>query len=309
MIFDDFSQVQQNRTELYRFFARLFKGPLAQDDIEMLAAAQLVTRKSGDAAFDHGMWVMGRYLEKRNTGTREFLGRDYAAALMGIRDENGRYALPYESAFVGVSQNYMGAARGKVYNIYKKQALKLREGIDLPEDHLAFMCEFMALLADQTVAAKRDGNEQELRNSLLLSEAFLKHHILNWYSEFAALATRLVDDRFYKGLFEAAGAFFSLDAKVIHGVLREEKIKHARSFNIAQWELANPSNENAASAYPTVKRNACLRVKGMTCDVCTSVCPEAIDPIANRKKNPQNVCTSCGACVAACPKNALTIDD
>ena len=49
---------------------------------------------------------------------------------------------PTKAPLWNATQHYMGTARGKVYNIYKKQALKLAEGIDLPEDHLAFMCEF-----------------------------------------------------------------------------------------------------------------------------------------------------------------------
>ena len=121
---DEFSLVQANRAKLYRLFGRLFRAPLSQDDIEALAAAQIGSLKSEDAAFDHGMHVMERYLEKRHTGTRAFLGRDFTAAFLGMRDEAGRYALPYESAFVDATQHYMGTARGKVYNIYKKQALE-----------------------------------------------------------------------------------------------------------------------------------------------------------------------------------------
>ena len=303
---DEFSLVQANRAKLYRLFGRLFRAPLSQDDIEALAAARIGSLKSEDAAFDHGMHVMERYLEKRHTGTRAFLGRDFTAAFLGMRDEAGRYALPYESAFVDATQHYMGTARGKVYNIYKKQALKLAEGIDLPEDHLAFMCEFMATLADRAVEARAASDMTALRENLLLSQAFLKHHILNWYPEFSALAARLVDERFYRGLLEAAGAFFALDAKVLRDLVKDEKAKD-RSFDLARWELANAVPVDKEGVYPQLNRHRCLRVKGMTCDRCTAVCPEAVDPVANRKHEPKNACTACGACVAVCPEKALSL--
>lgn len=59
---DEFSLVQANRAKLYRLFGRLFRAPLSQDDIEALAAARIGSLKSEDAAFDHGMHVMERYL-------------------------------------------------------------------------------------------------------------------------------------------------------------------------------------------------------------------------------------------------------
>ena len=233
---DEFSLVQANRAKLYRLFGRLFRAPLSQDDIlEALPAAQIGSLE------ERGRRVRSRHARhgalsgEAPHGHARLLGtRIFAAAFLGMRDEAGRYALPYESAFVDATQHYMGTARGKVYNIYKKQALKLAEGIDLPEDHLAFMCEFMATLADRAVEARAGvADMTALRENLLLSQAFLKHHILNWYPEFSALAARLVDERFYRGLLEAAGAFFALDAKVLRDLVKDEKAKD-RSFDLAR---------------------------------------------------------------------------
>ena len=62
---------------------------------------------------------------------------------------------------------FLFATGSKVYNIYKKQALKLAEGIDLPEDHLAFMCDFMAMLADRAVEARAASDMGKIERAIL----------------------------------------------------------------------------------------------------------------------------------------------
>ena len=76
---------------------------------------------------------MGRYLAKRNTGTREMLGRDYTCAFLGVQEAEGKVALPFESAFTSDHQRYMGEARGKVYNIYKRCSLSWQMASTFPK--------------------------------------------------------------------------------------------------------------------------------------------------------------------------------
>ena len=80
---EEFAKIEANRAALYRFVAKLFRAPLTSEDIEMLAASDLATRAGDEAGIGHGLKVMGRYLAKRNTGTREMLGRDYTCAFRG----------------------------------------------------------------------------------------------------------------------------------------------------------------------------------------------------------------------------------
>ena len=54
---------------------------------------------------------------------------------------------------------------------------------------------------------------------------------------------------------------------------------------------------------PTVDEGACLRVKGGSCNVCQSVCPELVDP--HEKMIPE--CSKCGKCVDSCPAHAISI--
>ena len=67
------------------------RPPHVAEDIEMLAAdTDLATRAGDEAGIGHGLKVMGRYLAKRNTGTREMLGRDYTCAFLGVQEAEGK---------------------------------------------------------------------------------------------------------------------------------------------------------------------------------------------------------------------------
>ena len=303
---EEFAKIETNRAALYRFVAKLFRAPLAGGDIEMLAASDLAARSGDEAGISHGLKVMGRYLAKRNTGTREVLGRDYTCAFLGVQEAEGKVALPFESAFTSDHQRYMGEARGKVYNIYKRCSLKLADGIDLPEDHLSFMCDFMAAMIDRTVPLLEKKDDASLRQNLLLQRAFLDRHIRNWFPEFARIASAIVQERFYKGALEYAQGVFDLDAKVLKNLLSDVGAGRA-PFDLSMWELSHPAKDASGLAYPKVDAKRCRQRKGIECTACASAGPEDINPLADLRKQPQNGCTHCGVCVAACPTDAIAL--
>jgi TorA maturation chaperone TorD/ferredoxin len=303
----DFETIQLNRASLYSFVARLFERPLTQDDIETLARTDFSAMTCGDEVIDHGLHVMERTLAKRNTGTRELLNRDYTSAFYGIQTLNGKVAIPYESAFEGSDQRLMGAARSRVFNIYKKQALKLAEGIDLPEDHLSFMCQFMAVMTRRAVELKNAGRTDDLRQNLLLQQAFLREHILSWYPKLRETASELVEGRFYRGVMEMAQGVFDMDAWVLKRLAREEGCA-ASGFDLTWWELPRPVMPGEKPVYPKVDPKLCLCTNGGSCAECASACPVHIDPRAVGKKE-QSACVNCGACIRACPTGAISMPE
>lgn len=58
---------------------------------------------------------------------------------------------------------------------------------------------------------------------------------------------------------------------------------------------------------PKVNTAKCLRyAKDEPCSVCSSVCPELIDPHSDLGLRPLTECTRCGKCAEACPQGAIS---
>ena len=309
MNIDEFTRIQQNRIALYRFLGRLFEKPLSQADVDALSAADISVPGCEIEGISHGLQVMSRYLRKRNTGTREVLNRDYTSAFYGVQDMDGKVAIPFQSAFEDEGQKLMGSARSKVFNIYKKQGLRLGEGVDLPEDHLSFMCQFMAVMAQRTADLHAGGKAEALQENLLLQEAFLKEHILCWFPRLSNLATQLVRERFYRGGLEVADGFFRFDAKVLKTLVNRSGARRS-SFDLSWWELPRPVGKGFEARYPDVNTALCIRTNGGSCSQCASACPLRIDPcaIARGKGGAQSQCIQCGACARACPTGAVSLE-
>jgi len=57
---------------------------------------------------------------------------------------------------------------------------------------------------------------------------------------------------------------------------------------------------------PQVDSQKCLRsAQGEPCSVCSSVCPERIDPHSDLGLRPKTECTRCNRCAEACPQAAI----
>ncbi|WP_407695794.1 FAD-dependent oxidoreductase [Shewanella yunxiaonensis] len=57
---------------------------------------------------------------------------------------------------------------------------------------------------------------------------------------------------------------------------------------------------------PTVDQQACLRSKGLDCQLCTQACYEDIDLHHPEQSAPRARCTKCSECSAACPVHAIS---
>jgi TorA maturation chaperone TorD len=210
------------RANSYRMLSRLFLKPLGVSEIETLAATDYVSVAAslgGEGLLAEGFNDMGRALKKRHTGTRQQLATDYTMCFDGVEAINGQVAVPYASVFLSEKELLNQEPRHEVYRIYRSEAIQLKSGVDLPEDHLSFELEFLAILSERAVEALRQDNRDEAIRNLELSREFINGHILTWLGLLTERADKILTTRFYRGVLKATQGYLELDLKTIPDLL------------------------------------------------------------------------------------------
>lgn len=209
-----------DRAAFFRALAGYYFRPMTQDDIDGVdVSALLDAGAQGDGELAAGFDDMGRYLRKRNTGTREQLATDFTSAFGGAVTCHDRVAVPYASVFADEDGRLNTSQRGEVYKAYKEHAFKVSADASMPEDHLSFLLSFVALLSDEAVEALDSGDSPRAASLIEESGDFAQKHILSWYDSFAELANEIVGTRFYRGLLRATKGYLLLDATVVANML------------------------------------------------------------------------------------------
>ena len=144
---NEIAESVRDRAEMYRLLAQVYFKPLSQEQIDALAQAGLAALAADDASpLADGYNDVYRYLRRMNTGTRQELASDFTSVFYGIQTYEGRAAQPIESLYRSDGGLVMGKASGEVYRAFRESRVKVHEGLDLPDDHLSFLFEFMAYL-------------------------------------------------------------------------------------------------------------------------------------------------------------------
>lgn len=217
---DEVRDALVDRAAFFRALAGYYFRPMTQEDIDGVdVAALLDAGAQGDDELAAGFDDMGRYLRKRNTGTREQLATDFTSAFGGAVTCHDRVAVPYASVFADEDGRLSTSQRGEVYKAYKAHAFKVSADASMPEDHLSFLLSFAALLSDEAVEALDSGDAARAASLIEESGDFARKHILSWYDSFAELANEIVTTRFYRGLLRATKGYLLLDATVVANML------------------------------------------------------------------------------------------
>ena len=183
--------------------------------MEAIAEADLAAYADVNELFAEGLHDIERSLAKRNSGTRQELAVDFTAAFAGTSSWEGRYAVPYESVFTSDEGLLFQESYHEVYHLFKEQGAKRAEGLDYPDDHLTFLCGFLALLSRRAIEALEAGDAAGAREQVALSQDVLRDHVLSWFDDFEELALRILKTRFYRGVLKMSKGFFLLDAEVL----------------------------------------------------------------------------------------------
>jgi TorA maturation chaperone TorD len=202
------------RAQLYRMLSSFFFRTVTQEEIDHMAQSDFAEyRKDKDESMlAQGFDDIYRYLRKRNTGTRQEMAADFTAVFLGTSSYKGFQAMPYESLYRDASGLLMQGPRNEVYQTFKYARIKLKEGLDLPDDHLSFEFEFMALLCERALAALEADDLDVCLENLKTQKKFFELHILSWFERFYTLALVLIKTRFYRGVMKITKGFIDTES-------------------------------------------------------------------------------------------------
>lgn len=217
---NDICEVLSGRASTYQLLSRLFFLPLKQDEVEQIADSGLDSSAFEEGLCKSGVEDMMAYFKRLNAGTRQELAVDFTSSFGGAHTYEERQALPYRSLFMEGSDRLLFAqGHTQAYETYKSACLKRREGLDYPDDHFSFMCDFMKIMSSRSVEALKDGNPEEAKENLKSSQAFLREQMLSWFDDFSDLASHIVETRFYRGVLKFTKGYLEFDDMVLSDLI------------------------------------------------------------------------------------------
>lgn len=219
-------KILQGRAASYRLLSRLFLEPLSNEDIADLSAASLSDCSQDmdeGSLLRQGFFAMGQALRLKNSGTRQELATDFTMCFDGITAIDDKVASPYASVYLSDTGLLNQAPRREVYHIFLREALRLKDDIHLPEDHLSFELEFLAILSDRAAEQLEQGDREAALRILELSQTFIEEQILSWFGQFKSRADLILKTRFYKGLMMATQGYLDLDQETLSDAIEALK--------------------------------------------------------------------------------------
>lgn len=203
------------RAAMYCMLASLYFAELTEEKVRELAGVKLSGMDFGDELMAEGMHDIERYLRRVNSGTRQELACDYAHSMLGAGAYEQRRATPFESVFTSDSGLLMQDARDDVYRLFCQEHLEAREELRIPEDHLSFIFEFMAILCDRMRGAVACGFHEEAARLADVQKELWEHHLANWIDAYCNVLDEVALTRFYRGVAKVTRAFVHADGNFI----------------------------------------------------------------------------------------------
>ncbi|MGN0039329.1 MAG: molecular chaperone [Coriobacteriales bacterium] len=209
-------QLMDMREGIYRLFASLYFKELTLEQTKLLAGQDWDSFAELDPLMAQGAHNIKRSLRRVNGGTREDLAVDYAHTFLAAgSSKNESRACPYESVFTSRDGLIMQEARDEVYRYMLGEHLAPDESLHIPEDHIAFVFEFMANLCQRYVEAEAAGECAEAGRVFEVQRRFFTEHIINWIDMLCDAIERCCRTDFYRGVAQMTRGFLRLDEQML----------------------------------------------------------------------------------------------
>lgn len=208
-----------SRAGVYRVLASLFFKELTDEQLDNIKQLDFTAFEGMDPLFAEGCADMSEYLSKKNTATRSLLACDYSGAILGAGYHDERRATPFESVFTSSRGLLMQEARDEVYKTLLRAQLEVNENLHIPEDHLSFMFEYLAVMADRCNEALEAGNLAEALENLEHQQQFHREHLLNWIDVYCDTLADCAETGFYVGVSKMTRSFVHLDEELLQDLI------------------------------------------------------------------------------------------
>ena len=215
MTADEIAELMTMRESVYRWFSAIYFKELTDEQIRYLAAQDFSAFEDLDPVMAEGVRDIRHALHHVNSGTREDLAVDYAHTFLAAgsgKDESR--ACPYESVFTSRDGLIMQEARDDVYRYMLGEHLCPSESLRIPEDHLAFVFEFMANLCLRCREAIQRDDLSEAKRLFNLQEEFFSKHIESWITMLCDAIERCCRTDFYRGISKMTRGFVKVERQL-----------------------------------------------------------------------------------------------
>lgn len=214
-------EILESRAEFYRSLAGYYYKPLTQEQIDSLAEQDFASFDVGDELIDAGFNDMRRALRKRHTGTRSILATEWTGIFGGAESYKGRYCIPEASLFLDDAGSLYGWPREEARRTYSQQHLHLENEAGLPESHLSFELEFLAVMSETAASYMRAGCLEEALEKIDVSRDFIEKQVLTWVPDMIDLASCMLSTRFYRGVMRVTLGYLRLDLQTLVDIRAE----------------------------------------------------------------------------------------
>lgn len=215
----EMKHLTEMRESVYRLLSSLYFKELTIDQIRFFAEQDFEGLRGFDSLVTEGASKMKRALRRANAGTREDLAVDYAHTFLaaGSSKEESR-ACPYESVFTSRDGLIMQEARDDVYRYMLAEHVCPQESLRIPEDHIAFVFEFMAILCGRFNNELERGAYREAFRLLDVQRNFFEKHIESWIGKLCDAIDACCRTDFYRGVSEMTRGFVRVEHELLDGL-------------------------------------------------------------------------------------------
>lgn len=245
-LYQEIADISEERNSFYMLMYVLFYKEATEEQIAALEARACALTFEEESALAAGWRELALCLKRKGPDPRTDFAVDYARCMLSAGIINGEAAVPFESIYTSKERLTHQEARDKVRAIYIANGVTVDQELNLPEDHLAFELEFLAIMADRAHELALVEDHEGLLANLACQRSFIGDHILNWISAFEENLAACALTKFYVALTHIVQGFLEQDA-----ILLDEAIE---LLGGAPYVRANDYVEGVAAA-PDKKAN------------------------------------------------------